>query len=176
VNSTPSGKRGSTPRISGECSICFVQREVRRASPSPFLPSFFGAGLLETRPPLRKAHSASVSRWIRNRSTPAASMINSLWPSQKTSVSINQAAGRRHMEHSLTLMGLTSKQRGARSLATPPRPVIQFSLLRGGPLRLSLIHSLDELCQDPKVRDLIDPPNAEIIENSVKLSLRNLRS
>jgi len=119
VNSTPSGKRGSRPRISEECSRCFVQREVRRASPSPFLPSFFGVGLLETRPPLRKADSASVSRRILNPSTPAASMISSLWPSQKTSVSINQAAGRRHIEHSLTLMGLTSKQRGARFARNP---------------------------------------------------------
>src|SRR5215469_3611065 len=46
---------------------------------------------------------------------PAASMISSLWPSQKTSVSINQAAGRRHMEHSMPLMGLTSCQKGRES-------------------------------------------------------------
>ena len=108
----PSGRRGSRPRVSEECSRCFVQREVRRISPSPFSLSFFRAALLDTRPPLRKAHSASVSRRIRNRSTPAVSMIISLWPSQKTSVSINHAAGRRHMEHSVTLMVLASKQEG----------------------------------------------------------------
>ena len=102
-------------------------------------------------------------------------MISSLWPSQKTSVSINQAAGRRHMEHSVTLMVLAQNKRGA--IARNPSSFgYSVSCLRGGPFRLSLIHSLDELCQEPKSSGSRPSRNAEIIENSVELGLRNLRS
>src|SRR6516225_5067384 len=38
ASSTPLGKLDSRPRTSEECSRCLAQREVRRVSPSRFLP------------------------------------------------------------------------------------------------------------------------------------------
>ncbi len=110
-----SGMHGNRPRVSAVLRRCLCQWEVRTISPLGFCPSFFAAAVRESRPPLSKARSASASRRILKRSTPAASMISSLCPSQKTSVSINHAAGRRHMEHSMPLMGLTSNTRGTKT-------------------------------------------------------------
>jgi len=105
VNWKRFGISGSRPHVSAVLHRCLCQWEVRAISPSGFCASFFTATVREIRPPLWKANSASVIRRMLNRSTPVALMISSLWPSQKTSVSINHAAGRRHIEHSVTLMG-----------------------------------------------------------------------
>ena len=49
---------------------------------------------------------------------PKASIIPSLWPSQKTSVSIIQAAARRHIEHGMICMVDLKKKKDA--LRVPP--------------------------------------------------------
>jgi hypothetical protein len=51
--------------------------------------------------------------------------------------------------------GVDLKTKRAAIARNPSSFGYSVSRLRAGPSRLSRIHSLDELCQEPKVRDLI---------------------